>query len=124
MAETFFQEDEIPFSMSTVEYRRVEETRIARRVSTLVSCRPPLSAGIAVSFAVTAASQLRPLDAEPMRHGDAQDEGRLPADFGTCHRRHGALVCCALACCLWTEGQRLADMGSPAPRAGCWDGVG
>jgi hypothetical protein len=68
VAETFFQEDEIPFSMSMVECRRAEETRIARRVSTLVSCRPPLSAGIAVSFAVKAAIQLRPLDAEPMPH--------------------------------------------------------
>jgi hypothetical protein len=47
-----FQEDEIPFSMSMVERRRALETGIARRVSTLVSCCPPLSAGIAVSFAV------------------------------------------------------------------------
>jgi hypothetical protein len=47
-----FQEDEIPFSMSMVERRRAEQTGIARRVSTLVSCCPPLSAGIAVSFAV------------------------------------------------------------------------
>jgi hypothetical protein len=45
-----FQEDEIPFSMSIVERRRALETGIARRVSTLVSCCPPLSAGIAVSF--------------------------------------------------------------------------
>ena len=46
------QEDEIPFSMSMAECRRALETGIARRVSTLVSCCPPLSAGIAVGFAV------------------------------------------------------------------------
>jgi len=28
-------------------------------------------------------------------------------------RRHWALACCALACCQWIEGQRLADTGSP-----------
>jgi len=38
-----------------------------------------------ISFAVTAVNQLRPLDDEPMRHGDAQDEGRLPGAVGTCH---------------------------------------
>jgi len=55
------------------------ETSVARRVSTLVPYRPPLSTGIAVSFAVTAAFQLHPLDAEPMHHyGDAQDQGRRP----------------------------------------------
>ena len=46
------QEDEIHCSMSMVERGRAEQTGIARRVSTLVSCCPPLSAGIAVSFAV------------------------------------------------------------------------
>jgi hypothetical protein len=54
------QEDEIPFSMSMVECRRAEETDVARRVSTLVSCRPLLSTGIAVSFAVKAAIKVRP----------------------------------------------------------------
>jgi len=54
------QEDEIPFRMSTVECRRAEETHVVRRVSTLVSCRPLLSTGIAVSFAVKATIKLRP----------------------------------------------------------------
>lgn len=74
MAANFFQEDEIPFSMSTVACRRALEAGAARCMSTLVFCRLPLSAGTAVSFAVKAAIQLRPLDAEPKRHGDAQDE--------------------------------------------------
>lgn len=110
------QDDEIPSSMFTVECRRAEQTDIARRVSTLVSCRPPLSTGIAVSFAVKAAIKLRPLDAEPMRHGDAQEEADFQVQSERAIRRHWTLVCCAFAFCWWAEGQRQAYTGSPAPR--------